>query len=151
MGIAPGVMQECPALTALWNYYKTVHSVSMQVAPYTPPSVWQTLLGKEMGARMEHFAAPGRELKYWVIPAESQSWSSWIEGISRNGQAVLVGLNEMDLTAEGHLPRVDVFPAAAELNPFRSRLSFPSTEPPDPRRVSEGFQKGSLKVSLKGF
>ena len=50
--------------TSLWNHYETVHSVSMQVAPYTPPSVWQTLLGKEMGARMEHFAAPGRELKY---------------------------------------------------------------------------------------
>ena len=56
----------------IWNHYESVHSVSMQVAPYTPPSVWQTLLGKEMGARMEHFAAPGRELKYWVIPAESQ-------------------------------------------------------------------------------
>ena len=30
---------------------------------------------------------------------------------------------------------------------FVSRLSFPATEPPDPRRVSEG----SLKGSLKGF
>ena len=28
---------------------------------------------------------------------------------------------------------------------------IPATEPPDPRRVSEGFQKGSLKGSLKGF
>ena len=27
----------------------------------------------------------------------------------------------------------------------------PVTEPPDPRRVSEGFLKGSLKGSLKGF
>ena len=33
---------------------------------------------------------------------------------------------------------------------INSRLSFPATEPPDPRRVSEGFQKGSLKGSLKG-
>ena len=32
-----------------------------------------------------------------------------------------------------------------------SRLSFPATEPQDPRRISEGFQKGSLKGSLKGF
>ena len=69
---------------------------------------------------MEHFAAPGKELKYWVTPAESQSWPSWIEGISRNGPAVLVGLNEMDLTAEGHLPRVDIFPAAIDLNPFQT-------------------------------
>ena len=29
-----------------------------------------------------------------------------------------------------------------------SRLSFPATGPPDPGRVSEGFQKGSLKGSL---
>ena len=26
-----------------------------------------------------------------------------------------------------------------------SRLSFPATDPPDPRRVSEGVQKGSQK------
>ena len=32
-----------------------------------------------------------------------------------------------------------------------SRLSFPATGPPDPGRVSEGFEKGSLKGSLKGF
>ena len=31
-----------------------------------------------------------------------------------------------------------------------SRLSFPATEPPDSRRVSEGSQKGFLKGSLKG-
>ena len=40
--------------TNLWNHYETVHSVSRQVAPFTPPSVWQTLLGREMGARTEH-------------------------------------------------------------------------------------------------
>ena len=69
---------------------------------------------------MEHFAAPGRELKYWVVPNESPSWSSWIEGISRNGQAVLVGVNEMDLISEGHLPRVDVLPAITDLLPFQT-------------------------------
>ena len=31
-----------------------------------------------------------------------------------------------------------------------SKLSFPATAPPDPRRVSEGFLKASLKGSLKG-
>ena len=50
---------------------------------------------------------------------ESNDWSSWIEGISRNGQAVLVGVNEMNLTSEGHLPRVDVHPANNELHPFQ--------------------------------
>ena len=35
--------------------------------------------------------------------------------------------------------------------PLHSRLSFPATEPPDPRRVSEGFQKGFLKGSLRVF
>ena len=28
---------------------------------------------------------------------------------------------------------------------------IPAAEPPDPRRVSEEFLKGSLKGSLKGF
>ena len=32
-----------------------------------------------------------------------------------------------------------------------SRLSFPATGLPDPGRVSVGFEKGSLKGSLKGF
>ena len=105
--------------TTLWNHYETVHSVSMQVAPFTPPSAWQTLLGREMGARIEHFAAPGRELKYWVTPAESNDWSSWIEGVSRNGPAFLVGVNEMNLTSEGHLPRVDIQAAVHNLQPFQ--------------------------------
>ena len=36
--------------TNLWNHYESVHAVSMQVAPFTPPSVWQTLLGREIGS-----------------------------------------------------------------------------------------------------
>ena len=99
--------------TNLWNHYESVHSVSMQVAPFTPPSVWQTLLGREMGARIEHFA---RELKYWVTPAESQDWSSWVEGISRNGPSYLVGVTELHLTSEGHL---DIQPAVNTLDPFQ--------------------------------
>ena len=105
--------------TNLWNHYQSVHSVSMQVAPYTPPSVWQTLLGREMGARIEHFAAPSKELKYWVTPAESNDWSTWIEGISRNGPSYLVGVTELNLTSEGHLPRVDIQPAVYPLDPFQ--------------------------------
>ena len=31
------------------------------------------------------------------------------------------------------------------------KTCIPATEPPDPRRVSEGSLKGSLKASLKGF
>ena len=38
---------------------------------------------------MEHFAAPGRELKYWVVPAESKSWSSWIEGMDLTSEWAL--------------------------------------------------------------
>ena len=37
------------------------------------------------------------------------------------------------------------------LAPLDSRRSFPATEPPDPRRASAGFEKGSVKGSLKGF
>ena len=108
--------------TGLWNHYEGMHGVNMQVAPYTPPSVWQTLLGLEMGARTAHFTSPGRELKYWVVPAESESWSSWIEGITRNGQAVLVELSELtqlNLTSEVYLPRVELYPAVTELLPFQ--------------------------------
>ena len=105
--------------TSLWNHYQSVHSVSMQVAPYTPPSVWQTLLGREMGARIEHFAAPSKELKYWVTPAESDDWSTLVEGISRNGPSYLVGVTELNLTSEGLLPRVDIQPAVNSLNPFQ--------------------------------
>ena len=105
--------------TSLWNHYQSVHSVSMQVAPYTPPSVWQTLLGREMGARIEHFAAPSKELKYWVTPAESNDWSTLVEGISRNGPSYLVGVTELNLTSEGLLPRVDIQPAVNPLNPFQ--------------------------------
>ena len=32
--------------SGLWNYYDSVHQVSMHVAPRIPPSVWQTLLGR---------------------------------------------------------------------------------------------------------
>ena len=32
-----------------------------------------------------------------------------------------------------------------------SRLSFPATEPPDPRRVSEGFQKGFRRGLRRGL
>ena len=101
--------------TTLWNHYESVHAVSMQVAPFTPPSVWQTLLGREMGARIEHFAAPSRELKYWVTPAESKDWSIFVEGITRKGPSYLVGVTELNLTSEGHLPRVDIQPAAHKL------------------------------------
>ena len=116
--------------TTLWNHYESVHSVSMQVAPFTPPSVWQTLLGREMGARIEHFAAPSRELKYWVTPAESKDWSSWVEGISRNGPSYLVGVTELNLTSEGHLPRVDIQAAVNKLQPFQI--------PPNAIKVSLG-------------
>ena len=37
------------------------------------------------------------------------------------------------------------------LSKVGSRRSFPATEPPGFRRVSEGVQKGSLKGSLKAF
>ena len=56
--------------SGLWNNYDAVHGINIQIAPFTPPSVWQTLLGKEMGARVAHFQSPGRELKYWVIPRQ---------------------------------------------------------------------------------
>ena len=40
---------------------------------------------------------------------------------------------------------------SVSLEAVESRLSFPATGPPDPGRVSEGFQKGSPKGFLKGL
>ena len=48
--------------SGLWNHYDAVHGVNMQVAPFTPPSVWQTLLGRDMRSRAAHFLSPAREL-----------------------------------------------------------------------------------------
>ena len=42
----------------LWKHYLDTHQVLMQVAPTTPPRVWQTLMGREMGARNTHFSTP---------------------------------------------------------------------------------------------
>ena len=59
------------------------------------------------------------------------------------------------LTTSGSFLRVVVVlplqPGISYARPLCSRLSFPATEPPDPRRVSEGFEKGVSEGSLKGF
>ena len=54
-----------------------------------------------------------------MTPAESNDWSTWIEGISRNGPSYLVGVTELNLTSEGLLPRVDIQPAVNKLDPFQ--------------------------------
>ena len=50
---------------------------------------------------------------------ESDQWTSWTEGITRNGQDVLVGLSELNLTADGYLPRIETQEAVADLLPFQ--------------------------------
>ena len=42
----------------LWKHYQDQHQVLMQVAPMSPPSAWQTLMGREMGARTPQFQTP---------------------------------------------------------------------------------------------
>ena len=49
--------------TKLRKHYEDVHQVLIQVAPMTPPSVWQTLVGREMRARTSHFESPGGQFK----------------------------------------------------------------------------------------
>ena len=34
-----------------------------------PDAVWQTLMGKELGARLKHFCKPDSSVKYWVTPS----------------------------------------------------------------------------------
>ena len=40
---------------------------------------------------------------------------------------------------DGHVSKYGSFRECKAFGPLRSRLSFPATEPPDPRRVSEGY------------
>ena len=52
----------------LWKHYLDSHQVLMQVAPTSPPSVWQTLMGREMGARTPQFQTASGQFKYGVTP-----------------------------------------------------------------------------------
>ena len=100
----------------LWRHYQDVHQVLMQVAPMTPPSVWQTLVGREMGARTPHFTTPGGEYKYWVTPSTRKNIDSYVLGSTQRGHETLVSLGELNLARSGHLPTVDTRPATVSLS-----------------------------------
>ena len=83
------------------------------------PSVWQTPLGREMGARTAHCTSMGRDMEYWVTPSSRRDLDPWVEGITKNGPEVLVGLSELNLSDDGLLPRVDTLEATKKLDPFQ--------------------------------
>ena len=76
-----------------------------------------------------------REATTTMVPAHQPSMHCW--------RRVLLHQSLLSCKSLGNLQE--------NLVTLQSRLSFPATGPPDPGRVSEGYQKGSLKGSLKGF
>ena len=101
----------------LWKHYSDVHQVLMQVAPMSPPSVWQTLMGREMGARTPQFQVPQGQYKYWVQPAQRDGIDSFVIGSSKRGKETLVSLGELLLAGNGTLPLVATCPATSTLSP----------------------------------
>ena len=70
-----------------------------------------------------------------------------LEGISRNGQAVLVGLNELNLTSDGYLQRLEVAPATAELKPRQTPPNAVNIQVGVTERLLEEVQVGSFLVT----
>ena len=101
----------------LWRHYLDVHQVLMQVAPMSPPSVWQTLMGREMGARTPQFQTPQGQYKYWVQPAKRDGIDSFVIGSTQRGNDTLVSLGELLLAGNGALPLVATCPATTTLSP----------------------------------
>ena len=63
MGIALGVTQEYPALQPSGTTMRSVHSVSMQVAPYTPPERLANTVGQRDGSEDGAFCGTRKELE----------------------------------------------------------------------------------------
>ena len=100
----------------LWKNYLDNHQVLMQVAPMSPPSVWQTLMGREMGARTPQFQTPSGQFKCWVTPLKREGIDSYVIGSTQRGADTLVSLGEFNLMGSGHLPTVPTRPAPVQLS-----------------------------------
>ena len=101
----------------LWKHYQEQHQVLMQVAPMSPPSAWQTLMGREMGARSAHFQTPSGQYKYWVTPVKRDTIDSFVIGTQQRGNETLVSLGELALAGNGNIPIVVTTPATTVLSP----------------------------------
>ena len=101
----------------LWKHYQDQHQVLMQVAPMSPPSAWQTLMGREMGARTPHFQTPSGQYKYWVTPVKRETIDSFVIGTHQRGNETLVSLGELALASNGSIPLVVTTPATTVLSP----------------------------------
>ena len=124
----------------LWKHYLDSHQVLMQVAPMSPPSVWQTLMGREMGARTPQFQTPQGQYKYWVQPAKRDGIDSFVIGTTQRGNETLVSLGELALADNGALPLVATSPATKVLSPRQ--------KPPNCVRVALGGTDYWSKVKL---
>ena len=72
----------------------------------TTPSVWQTLVGREMRARNSRFESPGGQFKYWMTPLERHDVDSHVIGTAKNNKEILVAVGELNLTSSpssGHM------------------------------------------------
>ena len=124
----------------LWKHYLDQHQVLMQVAPMSPPSVWQTLMGREMGARTPQFQTPQGQYKYWVQPAKGDGIDSFVIGSTQRGNETLVSLGELLLAGNGALPLVAISPATKVLSPRQ--------KPPNCVKVALGGTDYWTKVKL---
>ena len=124
----------------LWKHYLDIHQVLMQVAPMSPPSVWQTLMGREMGARTPQFQTPQGQYKYWVQPARRDGIDSFVIGTTQRGNETLVSLGELALADNGALPLVATSPATKALSPRQ--------KPPNCVKVALGGTDYWNKVKL---
>ena len=86
----------------------------------SPPSVWQTLMGREMGARTPQFQTPSGQFKYWVTPLKRDGIDSCVIGSTQRGADTLVSLGELSLMGSGHLPTVPTRPATVQLSPSKN-------------------------------
>ena len=82
----------------------------------SPFSAWQTLMGREMGARTPQFQTPTGQFKYWVTPVKRDTIESFVIGSTQRGNETLVLLGELALASNGHLPIVVTTPATAVLS-----------------------------------
>ena len=101
----------------LWKHYQDQHQVLMQVAPMSPPSAWQTLMGREMGARTPQFQTPSGHYKYWVTPVRRDTIDSFVIGTTQKGNDTLVSLGELALAGNGSILIVVTAQATTVLSP----------------------------------
>ena len=80
--------------SALWRHHSEAHSINLQPAPTTPPSVWQTLMVRKEGTQSNQFVKPEGKIKYWAYPSQRDR-DRYIEGLTRDRNEGLLAAPEI--------------------------------------------------------